>query len=152
VGVSVLLRQPHGFEGPRMTYEVLLVEDPTVAYRVDDRKLQIYLGSSAYAPPGDSHDNSVAGVDELTDCFDGVGVPRLSQLLELAHDCVSTAIRPLLPPILIHPHDGVRVVQLTKGIHVTGVPRLEHGPHDLHVLLRHRLVREARGVEARRPP
>src|SRR5215204_1066886 len=85
------------------------------------------------------HDNSIANVDEVTDRFSGVGVPRLAQLLELAHDRLPAEVRPRLRPILSHPHDRVRVVQLTKGIHVAGVPRLEEGPHDLHVLLRHRL-------------
>src|SRR5215204_5590566 len=56
-------------------------------------------------------------------------------------------VRPRLPPIRIHPQDAVGVVQLTKGIHVARVPRLEGGPHDLDVLLRHRLLPQPGGFE-----
>ena len=48
----------------------------------------------------------------------------------------------------------VGVAQLTKGVHVPRVPRLEAGSHDLHVLLRHRppsIPRRAASEPPRRP-
>src|SRR5262249_39196459 len=39
----------------------------------------------------------------------------------------------------------------TKGVHVSRVPRLVHGSLDLHVFLRHRLVRQPQGFESLRP-
>jgi hypothetical protein len=42
-----------------------------------------------------------------------------------------------------------RVVQLAKGIHVAGVPRLEQGPHNLHVLLVSPVVGEAGPFQGR---
>src|SRR5439155_212304 len=55
--------------------------------------------------------------------------------------------RAWLGPPLRRPHDGVWVVQLTNGIHVPRVPCLEGRSHDLHVLLRHRLLRQPHGFE-----
>jgi hypothetical protein len=46
---------------------------------------------------------------------------------------------------------GSRPFPLTKGIHVAGVPRLEQGPHDLDVLLRHRLLPQPDGFEGKLP-
>src|SRR3954447_18006362 len=65
VGVSVLLRQPEGFEGLRMVPEVLHAEDPPLTHRVDARRLHIRLGTTARAAPDLPHGNSVANVDEV---------------------------------------------------------------------------------------
>ena len=88
--------------------------------------------------PDEPHGNSVANVGEVADQFQGVGIPSVAELLDEAHDGLPTHLRPRLRPTVRVPHDGVRVEQLTPGIHVPSVPRLEVGPHDLHVLLRHR--------------
>src|SRR3954452_10550156 len=96
-------------------------------------------GAVACATPDEPRHNSVANIDEVTDQFRGVPLPRIAQLLVLAHDRVATEVRPRLRPTLRHPQDRVGVMQLAKGIHVPRVPRLERGLDDLHVLLRHRL-------------
>src|SRR5215217_2741031 len=122
------------------------------------RTVQTPVNSTAASGPSPAPrqkcltNNSIANVDEVTDRFSGVGVPRLAQLLELAHDRLPAEVRPRLRPILSHPHDRVRVVQLTKAIHVAGVPRLAEGPHDLHVLLRHRLPAQPGFAEPARGP
>ena len=88
--------------------------------------------------PDVPHDNSVTGVDEVTDHFQGVGIPGFAGLVPLAHDRLPTNERSGLWPILGGPHDDVGVVQLTKCVHVPRVPRLEERSENLHVLLRHR--------------
>jgi hypothetical protein len=47
--VSVLLRQPHGFEGFRVVPEDLGVEDPSLAQRVDGAELHARLAALEYA-------------------------------------------------------------------------------------------------------
>src|SRR5262245_1415147 len=92
----------------------------------------------AYATPGDSNDHSVGRIDEVAEQFRRVGVPGIAHQLELAHYRLSTDKRPRLRPTLRGTQDGVGVVQLTNGIHVRRVPRLDEGFDDLHVLPRHR--------------
>src|SRR5947209_13992074 len=48
------------------------------------------------------------------------------------------------------PHDDVRGVQVTEGIHPPRVPRVEAAPYDLYVLLRHRLLLQPHGFECLR--
>jgi len=55
--MSVLLRQPHGFEGLRVIPEVLPVHDPALAHGNDLRHLQVSLRA---------HDNSVGASMTLT--------------------------------------------------------------------------------------
>src|SRR4030095_3468330 len=52
-----------------------------------------------------------------------------------------------LRPFLDGPHDDVWIVGLPKSFDISCGPRLSRGSHDLHVLLRHRLLREAGGFE-----
>ena len=122
-----------------MIPEVLDREDPALADRLEHRHFHIGLWSLSLPPPKDSHGNPVANVDEITDRLDGVALPCLAHLRELAHDRLSAEVRAWLRPTLNHPDDHVGVIRLTDGIHVPRVPSLESGPHDLHVLLRHRL-------------
>jgi hypothetical protein len=88
--------------------------------------------------PDEPHDNSVADVDEVADRFQGVGVEGLALLFPLPHEGLPTYPRPRLRPIHRGSHDDVGVIKLTEGIHVSCVPCVEPGLHDLHVLLRHR--------------
>src|SRR5262249_44443926 len=55
--------------------------------------------------------------------------------------------RPRLGPTLRRSHDDLGVIELTKGVHVASVPRRECGKQDLHVLLRHRLLRQPGGFK-----
>ena len=101
----------------------------------------------ADAAPGEPCDDSIGQVDEA-DHFKGVSVPGLAHLLELAHEPLPTHERPRLRPTFRGSRDDIGVLQLTKGIHVSRVPRFEGGSHDLHVLLRHRLLRQSHGFES----
>src|SRR6266487_2409442 len=62
-----------------------------------------------------------------------------------------TASRPIYGPgsgpIRDRVQDDIRVVHFTKTIHVPGVPCVERCLDDLHVLLRHRLLRQPRRFE-----
>src|SRR2546421_3793470 len=113
-------------------------DDPALAHRVDARHRQVRLRAVAHATPDGPQNNSVGGVDEVANQFEGVGIPGLAHLLELAHDRLPTYVWPRLRPSLRGPPDDARIARLTKGVHVPRVPRLEGGSHDLHVLLRHR--------------
>ena len=106
-----------------MIPEELLVDDPALAHREDIRQLDVRLRALAYPTPDLPHDNSVAGVDEVADRFHGVGIPGFADLLPLAHDRLPTHERPRLRPTLRRSHDDVGVVQLTKGVHVSRIPR-----------------------------
>src|SRR5262245_51790256 len=145
-----LLRKPGGFEGFVVIPEVLEVEDPSSADREDLRELHVRFGAKARAVPDLSHDHSFTGVDEVADRFHGVGVPGRPELLELAHDRVAPYEWPRLGPTFGRPRDDVWVIHLTKGVHVASVPRGECGAHDLHVLLRHRLLPQPGGFESLR--
>jgi hypothetical protein len=103
----------------------------------------------ACCTPDEPHGNSVASVAEVADQFEGVGIPGLAQLLQLAHDRIPTCVRSRLRPTFRGPPDDAQVVHLTKGIHIPGIPRLEPGFYDLHILLRHRLPLQADRYEGR---
>src|SRR3954462_14377927 len=101
VGVSVLLRQPQGFEGLRVIPEELLVDDLAPAHHKDVCDLHVHLRAIACGDaPGLPHGNSVAGIDEVADRFHYVGVPGFADVLPLAHDRVPAYERPRLRPPL----------------------------------------------------
>ena len=120
--------------------EVLDGKDLAFAQRVDVRHFQVRLRAIACDAPDPPHGDPVPDVDEVADQFQGVDIPGLAHLLELAHDRLPTCVWPRLRPALRRPPDDARVVQLTQGI-LTSVPRPEARSHDLHVLLRHRYSR-----------
>src|SRR5436190_2224067 len=81
-----LLREPHGFEGLSVVPEELHAEHLSLPERVDAGQLHARLRAVAHATPDEPHDNSVGGVEEVGDRFQGVGVKGLALLLPLAHD------------------------------------------------------------------
>ena len=81
----------------------------------------------------------VTSIDEVPDRLCPVRIPRVAKAQKLTHDGVSTYLRPRLRPTLRDTHDHIGREQLTKGIHVPGVPRLAHRFHDFHVLVRNTL-------------
>ena len=141
--MSVLLRQPHGFEGFGVIPEEL--DDATILpLRTRARRRSISdvrLRRRWPAPRQMSRDDdSVAGVDEVADRFHGVGVPGLAHAARTSR---MTASRPTKGPGSGQPLAEVArstsgSCSSANGIHVARVPRLEGGSHDLHVLLRHR--------------
>jgi hypothetical protein len=105
----------------------------------------------AFTTPTQPDGNSLASVDEVAEQFKCVVIKGLAELLPLAHDRIATYERPRLRPALRGPHDDAGVVRLTKGLHVLRIPSREADSHDLHVLLRHRLLLQPHGLEALRP-
>src|SRR5687767_2496163 len=93
---------------------------------------------AAYGIPDLPHYDSVACVYEV-DGFKRVCIKGLALLLPLAYDCLSThdRLRSLRPTRRV-PHDDVRVVKHTEAVHISCIPSLEDGSHNIHVLLRHR--------------
>jgi hypothetical protein len=75
--VSVLLRQPHGFEGFGVVPEELHEGDLALAHCADSGHLQVGLRAIARAAPVLPHGYSVADIDEVADRLQGVGVPGL---------------------------------------------------------------------------
>src|SRR3954470_19510531 len=79
-----------------------------------------------------------ACMGEVADRFQGVGVPGVTELRELAHDRLFADERSRLGPTLRGARNHVGGKTVGPSVHVSCVPRLEPGAHDLHVLLRHR--------------
>jgi hypothetical protein len=132
--VSVLLRQPHGFKGLRVIPEELLAEDLALANRVDAGHLHVRVRTAAHTTPDESHSDSVADIDGMLDQLQLIGVAGVALSLLLPHNRIPTYRRSRLRPVRRSSHDDIRVIQLTNGIHVPRVPRLEERPHNLHVL------------------
>jgi hypothetical protein len=118
--------------------EELLQRNAAVANRVDDGQLHPRLWAAANPPVDVPYEHMVRDVDEVFNRFERLVVPRATNLLKVAHDRVATNVRSRLWPALRRSQDDVGLVQLTKGFHVSGVPCIEGGSRDLHVLLRHR--------------
>src|SRR4029077_10911874 len=89
-----LLRKPGGFEGVVVIPEVLDVEDPSFANRVDDRALQVHLAAKARAMEDHPHDHSITGVDEVADRFKA----SASQVSRSRSNWRMTASRPRMAP------------------------------------------------------
>ena len=136
--MSVLLRQPHGFEGPGVIPEVLLADDLGRANGVDDGLLQVHDRAATCTLPDVPHNHSITRFNEADRFRCIVGIPPLPDLRKQLHDRIPTSIGTRLMPTLGGLQDHVGRVQLTKCVHVSCVPGLEGGPHSLHVLLRHR--------------
>src|SRR4029079_2571768 len=105
VGVSVLLRQPHGFEGLGVIPEELNEDGLTLAHRGDGGDLELQVRTTTFGAPDEPRDDSVTQVDEF-DQFKSVGVEGLTLLFPLAHNCLSAHdwFRSFRPTIRI-PHD-----------------------------------------------
>src|ERR1051325_3660695 len=65
VGVSVLLRQPHGFEGFCKIPEVFDLKDHAVAHRVDGGALKSESWAVSFTTPDELSYDPVTGVYEL---------------------------------------------------------------------------------------
>jgi hypothetical protein len=84
VGVSVLPRQPHRFEGLRVIPEEVQRDDLALTRRKDVRHLQISLRAMPCPTPDLPHGNSVANNDEVAGRYQRIGVPGLACLQPLA--------------------------------------------------------------------
>ena len=67
--MSVLRRQPQGFEGLRVVPEVLHAEQPATAHCEDARCLDVGPRAMTCATPDEPHDNPVVNIDEVADQF-----------------------------------------------------------------------------------
>src|SRR5262245_35946096 len=149
LSVSALLRQPGGFEGllpvevARKAHDLAVTEGPNVeAMRLD-------VGIATAHTPGvvNRGDNVfLVGVDQLFD----LDVEVLERLVVRAH----SSVRGVDPSDdsdvryveVRQVHLIVRVEELPNRLDGTGNP-VVHPPHDLHVLLRHRLLLHPDGFE-----
>ncbi len=96
--MSVLLRQPHGFEGFGVVPKELSAEYLSSTHGVDAAQLYVGVGPSACSVPNQPHDDMVGNVDVVTDNFQGVLVEGCAHVLPLAHDRVSANEWPRLWP------------------------------------------------------
>ncbi len=138
--MSVLLRQPDGFQGVRVVPISPHPHDPAAVHRPHGGNALVHdeatLSASAADP--EEGDHVIAGIDYLLD----VGF-NLLERLEPPRDGVSDVLEatsgaPVAPKSRnVLPFD-VRVVQLAERLPVALPLCFEHGPDNLHVLLRHR--------------
>src|SRR3954447_4933317 len=77
VGVSVLLRQPHGFEGLGVIPEVLDHHDLALAKRLDVRDLDACVRATTDARPPVPRDHPITSVDQA-DRLHFTGVPGVA--------------------------------------------------------------------------
>jgi hypothetical protein len=112
-------------------------DDLALSQHEDVRQFHVQVGAMASTAPDLSHCNSVAGIGEVANRFHYVDAPGFADVLPLAHDRLAAYERSRLRSTLRAPHDGVDVIDLTKGVHVPRISHLVNGTHDLHVLPRH---------------
>jgi hypothetical protein len=96
--------------------------------------------------PDETPDYAVSGVDHV-DPFRRVGVPGFAESPDLAHCRLPTDERPRLGPTGRGTPNDIGSEEVFPRIHASGVPGIETGTNELHVLLRHRLLRESGGFE-----
>jgi len=142
--VSVLLRQPGGFEGLRRVHVGTTVHDLGVAKRHDvgDRHLDVHPMLRP-TPMASKQDNPISGINVLLgDHAECAVLPKVHVLAPLAAEAIVAAkrlgIRKKLGWKLV---DAVRVQYLEHradifDVHSLG--RLDCPAQSLHVLLRHR--------------
>ncbi len=139
VGVSVLLRQAHGFEGCCPIPVVLVTHHQAVSDSRDAGHLSAH--GQAIAPASverEVREDSLASVTQLVN-LDRERLPGLSEVLPEPFEAVVAVI------------DGIKAGKQTRshilevamkngqyGVHVASVPRFDPPAHQLHVLLRHR--------------
>ena len=106
---------------------------------------------SGFAPElKDHHHAALATVDEVLDLELGVLPHDLHDLGEAFDECGGPERGSRLRPVLVVVVLDVRVEQslLDHGFPAALVPELRDPPNDVHVLLRHRLLRQPGGLES----
>src|SRR3954467_4768496 len=147
VGVSVF-RQAYGFEGLRGVKVDLKTNNLATAERPYVRPTSLNLDSAFSSAPVDSkeHYDAVVGFVETLAYQPEVlpGTKPLPHRVAVAFQAAVRASAGKLPR-----PDGLdfRVEQLLSGPQVAALPFFVYGTQQLHVLLRHRLLREAGGFE-----
>src|SRR5215211_7329151 len=146
-----LLPQPHGFEGLSFLQEQPPFRDFPVLQGEQERELHLHLDAAlpaAAALPG-SNDDLVGRVSEYPDALDTVLIPLLRPERErLAHTGVSVLLHGGGVQQLggLRDHD-VLVEGPQDAFEVASAEGIEGPNNDLHVLLRHRLLRQPDGFE-----
>ena len=146
--MSVLLRQPHGFEGFGVRDELLHAKDATrskVEYSAGRRVPHAACYRRAALPPHAAVPN--AGNNAILRCsyvldLDAPVRPSILKLGGMATESVAPGVdsTPTWEAGQIVPLD-LGIEELVKpfiAVAVRGPRSLEHRPHNLHVLLRHR--------------
>jgi hypothetical protein len=133
LGVSVLLRQPHGFKGFGLRLKDARPNDSTTPQRKDvvDSGLDGAPGATPTSVCASDCDNAVAGIDEFCD----FGVPKLPRVdpaepealrrFDATVDLWLGTDRPR--PI----HFDLRVTQLSRSIEIDSIPSVVKPANDL---------------------
>jgi hypothetical protein len=139
--VSVLLRQPHGFEGLRLAHVDLPMDDQPVPERVDMRVLpqrQLDPGGATAHPLVKEHDDAVPGIHQLILKLDGLpGAEPLSPEPAHGHGPVVDATDARYLKFGGVPFD-IGMQEASAEVSVTSNEGFEGRAYALHVLLRHR--------------
>jgi hypothetical protein len=106
-------------------------------------------GAAAATTPRHSHegeDQVVANLLESLD-LDLDFAPGLGELARPLLNLMDPVPRPGVREMDIGVPDNVLVEHLNRSVEVASVPQFIHTPYELHVLLRHRLLRQPHGFE-----
>jgi hypothetical protein len=149
--MSVLLRQAHGFEGFLFRPVLPALHDQSIAQLVDE-DVRIANASAGASLPVQHRvqdrrsDHMVASVDQLQYLERDFG-ERINESVSELLVRIATDVRARVGFVCARVVDEFRVKVGEDGLVSVGVPRREGCPHDLHVLLRHRLLRQPHGFE-----
>ena len=141
--MSVLLRQPYGFEGFLFRPVLPALHGQPIAQLVDEDIRIANTSAPGTSLPVQHHvqdrrsDHMVAGVDQLLYLESDFG-ERINESSDEPLERIATYVRARVRFVCARVVDQVRVNIGEKSFHVPRVPRLEDCPHDLHVFLRHR--------------
>ena len=131
-----------------MIPEILDHHDLAVAKRHDGRDFEVRVRATTDTMPSLPADDPVASIYQA-DLLQFTGLPGVAQFFQEPQDGLPAEMRSGLRPILRGSHHGTRVVHLPEACGIRRGPCLVGGSHDLHVLLRHRLLRTTGASEAR---
>ena len=137
--MSVLLRQPHGFEGLGAVTVFPRLGDLPTSQRKNVELVLFEGNATGPSATGEvnADDDSVAGVDELL--WLHLKLSELEDLREVLHAGIAAAMRSAPERIVrsVPPH-RVRIRQLDHGLEIAPIERVQAAAHKLNVLLRHR--------------
>jgi hypothetical protein len=137
--VSVLLRQPGGFEGFGVIDEVLPAGDPAVSkcQQVGVRLFHFDAAAAATPSQAEGDDDRISRSVRLDD-LRVMRLPGSHESLSPLPQLSVAAKGTRLGNLGAKDHLSVVIEEAQERIDVAFVPRLHEAVHDLHVLLRHR--------------
>src|SRR5262245_13256556 len=145
--LSVLLRQAHRFEGflPRLVHDHPLDCSVADCPHIDATSSHLDPATPLHVL-GPGHYYEITGFDEFVG-LQPSGFPGLAEVLRGSPNLIKSEDAAPRTGRTRPVHHAARSRVFDHGIPVLAVPRVVPGLDDLHVLLRHRLLREACGFE-----